>query len=67
MTSALEPVVRPFQTNTPAQRVTPANQVGTPIVLFTAGRTGVGRSFQGSLSEIVKSYMTQYVNETKNS
>jgi hypothetical protein len=62
---SLENIVRPFQTNdvAPPRPYFNAGQVGVPNVILRFGRSGQGKTFQGSFSSHQSTYMTQYVNE----
>jgi hypothetical protein len=59
MTSDLESIVRPFQTNqiTPAQTYYAPGQVGVPSVILRIGRGGSGKVLTGSYSYTASFYV----------
>jgi hypothetical protein len=63
--SDLEQIIRPFQDGrvSPPQQYFQAGQVGVPPVVLRFGRGGQGKTLNGSVSILVSSYMTQYINE----
>lgn len=65
---SLETIIRPFQTNdvSPARPYFNAGQVGVPNVMLRFGRSGQGKTFNGSYSSRLTNYMTQYENEKAN-
>ncbi len=65
--SAIEDIVRPFQTPAyaPARQYFNAGQPGVPPVIIRAGRSGQGKTFSGSFSYHQTFYMTRYDNEKK--
>lgn len=66
--SELDNIVRPFQTDGVdlPEQFFPQGQPSLPNIIIRAGRSGKGRSFNGSASVNESVYMTQYDNEKKN-
>ena len=66
--SGIENIVRPWQTANyePARQYFNAGQPGVPSLIIRAGRSGQGKTFNGSFSASQTNYMTQYDNEKKN-
>jgi hypothetical protein len=64
--SAVESIVRPFQTTTDPTSVVAANQVGVPILLLTFGRSGSGVSFTGTFNQTVTYYQDKVTVEQSN-
>ena len=64
----LETIFRPFQTGdvAPPRPYFNAGQVGVPNVILQFGRSGQGKTFNGSFSSRQTNYMTRYDNEKKN-
>jgi hypothetical protein len=67
--SGLENIVRPFQTGdvSPPKRYVTAGTQGVPNVLLQIGRTGQGRTFNGSYNITVTSYMARAIVEKRSS
>ncbi len=67
MSNAFEDVVRPFTSRdvAPPRQYYDQNQPSVPPVIVRAGRAGQGKTFNGSFSVHISSYMTKYVNEQK--
>jgi hypothetical protein len=63
--SDFENIVRPFVSGdvSPPRRYVNGSASGVPNVLLQVGRTGVGRTFNGSYSLRATYYMTRYENE----
>jgi hypothetical protein len=63
--SDFENTVRPFQSGdvSPPRRYISGAAADVPNVLLQVGRTGVGRTFNGSYSLRATYYMTRYENE----
>ena len=64
---SIESIVRPFQTPdvAPARPFFTAGKAAPPNVILQLGRSGGGRTFNGSESYSASFYMTQYVNEKR--
>lgn len=62
---SIESIVRPFQTPDPApsRPFFVAGKAAPQNVILQFGRSGGGRTFNGSESMSASFYMTQYVNE----
>lgn len=67
--SDFESIVRPFQSGdvSPPRRYINGTSAGVPNVLLQIGRTGAGRTFNGSYSLRATYFMTRYENEKTSS
>jgi len=65
MSNSIEAIVRPFQTPdiSPSTPFFTPGRAGVPNVILQFGRSGGGKTFNGSVSASSSYYMTQYTNE----